>query len=106
MVCSRHPRQRARAAGRCGVKVSYFVLGCVFSAVVAATAVVNASDTPTVFRGGVDLVALNVVVTDGQNKPVGGLSPEKFTVLEDGIPQDVTFFAAQQVPLDLAILLD
>jgi Ca-activated chloride channel family protein len=76
------------------------------SVVAASSAVLGASDTPTVFRGGVDLVALNVVVTDGQNKPVGGLSPEKFTVLEDGIPQDVTFFAAQQVPLDLAILLD
>src|SRR5689334_16113736 len=73
---------------------------------VATSTVLGASDTATVFRGGVDLVALNVVVTDGQNKPVSGLSSERFTVLEDGVPQEVTFFAAQQVPLDLAILLD
>jgi Ca-activated chloride channel family protein len=73
---------------------------------VATSTVLGASDPATVFRGGVDLVALNVVVTDGQNKPVSGLSSERFTVLEDGVPQEVTFFAAQQVPLDLAILLD
>jgi Ca-activated chloride channel family protein len=76
------------------------------SVVVAGSVVLGATDKPTVFRGGVDLVALNVVVTDGQNKPVSGLSSEDFTVLEDGVPQDVSFFAAQQVPLDLAILLD
>jgi Ca-activated chloride channel homolog len=66
----------------------------------------HASDTPTVFRAGVDIVGLNVVVTDGQQKPVNGLNAEDFTVLEDGIPQQVSFFAASHVPLDLAILLD
>jgi len=73
---------------------------------VAGISPVLGSDGPTIFRGGVDLVPLNVVVTDGQNKPVSGLGPNNFTILEDGIPQDVTFFAAEQVPLDLAILLD
>jgi VWFA-related protein len=49
------------------------------------------NDVPqtTTFRSGVDLVALNVVVTDGQQ-----------------IRQEVSFFAAGEVPLDLAILLD
>jgi Ca-activated chloride channel family protein len=59
-----------------------------------------------VFRASVDLVALNVVVTDGGTKFVTGLQPADFAVYEDGVQQDVSFFAATAVPLDLAILLD
>jgi VWFA-related protein len=59
-----------------------------------------------VFRAGVDLVALNVVVTDGQQNFVKGLTLEQFAVFEDGVMQDLSFFAAKDVPLDLAILLD
>jgi Ca-activated chloride channel family protein len=60
----------------------------------------------TVFRSGVDVVALNVVVTDGSARFVTGLQPTDFAVYEDGVQQDVSFFAATAVPLDLAILLD
>jgi Ca-activated chloride channel homolog len=59
-----------------------------------------------VFRSGVELVALNVVVTDGATKFVTGLQPGNFAVYEDGVQQDVSFFAATSIPLDLAILLD
>jgi len=58
------------------------------------------------FRSGVDLVSLNVIVTDNHDKFVTGLSQQDFSVFEDGIQQDVSFFAAANVPLDLAILLD
>jgi Ca-activated chloride channel family protein len=52
------------------------------------------------------VVALNVVVTDGQRKFVAGLAAGDFAVFEDGVRQDVSFFASSAVPLDLAILLD
>jgi Ca-activated chloride channel family protein len=58
------------------------------------------------FRSNVDIVALNVVVTDGAQKYVSGLRRSDFAVFEDGIQQDVSFFGASNVPLDLAILLD
>jgi len=61
---------------------------------------------PTVFRAGIDIVALNVVVTDPQQRFVRGLEARDFAVYEDGIQQEVAFFAATQVPLDLALLLD
>ena len=61
---------------------------------------------PTTFRSGIDLVALNVVVTDGQQNFVSGLTPDNFAIFEDGVRQEVSFFAAGDVPLDLAILLD
>jgi Ca-activated chloride channel homolog len=66
-----------------------------------------AVDVPApVFRVGVDLVALNVVVTDMQEHFVSGLTAADFAVFEDGVQQNVSFFAATAVPLDLALLLD
>jgi VWFA-related protein len=67
---------------------------------------VRAQGAEGTFRSGVDLVSLNVVVTDNHDKFVGGLGQQAFAVFEDGIPQDISFFAATNVPLDLAILLD
>jgi Ca-activated chloride channel family protein len=60
----------------------------------------------TTFRSGVDLVALSVVVTDGHDRFVSGLSADDFEVIEDGAPQQVSFFSATAVPMDLALLLD
>ena len=66
----------------------------------------RAQGTEGTFRSGVDLVSLNVIVTDNHDKFVTGLTQKNFAVFEDGIQQDVSFFAAANVPLDLAILLD
>jgi VWFA-related protein len=64
------------------------------------------NDVAATFRSGIDLVALSVVVTDGKQAFVNGLSANNFAVFEDGVRQEVSFFAAGDVPLDLAILLD
>ncbi len=53
---------------------------------------------PATFRSNVDLVALNVVVTDSEQKYVAGLRPSDFSVFEDGIQQDVSFFGASDIP--------
>lgn len=71
----------------------------------SATAAVGETPTTT-FRSEVDLVALNVLVTDSTEKFVTGLAPTDFAIFEDGVQQDVSFFGASNVPLDLAILLD
>ena len=71
-----------------------------------ATAAAVPETPTTTFRTGVDLVALNVVVTDAAEKFVSGLVSSDFAVFEDGVQQDVSFFGATSVPLDLAILLD
>jgi Ca-activated chloride channel family protein len=62
--------------------------------------------TGPIFRSSVDLVALNVIVTDVRQRFVAGLSATDFAVFEDGVLQDVSFFAASEVPLDIALLLD
>ncbi len=46
----------------------------------------------------VDLVQLNVAVTDSKGNYVTGLKPTDFTVLEDGIPQSVATFGEGNEP--------
>ncbi len=67
---------------------------------------VRAQGTHGTFRSAVDLVSLNVIVTDARDRFVTGLTQHDFSVFEDGVQQDVSYFAATNVPLDLAILLD
>jgi Ca-activated chloride channel family protein len=59
-----------------------------------------------VFKGGVDMVPLTVTVTDTKGKYVTGLTGNDFEVFEDGVQQDVAFFASEEVPLDVALLVD
>jgi Ca-activated chloride channel homolog len=57
------------------------------------------------FRAGIELVSLNVTVTDGA-KYVTGLEQSDFDVFEDGVKQNLSFFSHVQQPIALAILLD
>jgi Ca-activated chloride channel homolog len=58
------------------------------------------------FRAGIELVSLNVTVTDGAQKYVTDLSAGDFNVFEDGVKQEVTFFNRTNLPIALALLLD
>ena len=57
-------------------------------------------------RVGVDLVSLNVTVTDPSAHYITDLQGENFSVFEDGVKQDVTLFSRTNLPIALAILLD
>jgi len=61
---------------------------------------------PFVFRGGVDVVALNVIVTDRRQQFVDGLGLRDFRVYEDGVAQTISYFALERLPLDLAVVID
>src|SRR6185295_13720655 len=53
------------------------------------------------FRAGVDVVSLNVTVTDGTTRYVTDLAQDDFNVFEDGVKQDVTFFTRTNLPIAL-----
>lgn len=59
-----------------------------------------------VFRAGVDTVVLSVTVTDGRNHPITGLTERDFAVFEDGVPQEIAFFAGDPQPIALSLLID
>ncbi len=58
------------------------------------------------FAVSVETVTLDVVVVDKKGRFVPGLSRESFEVLEDGFPQEVSFFTAQFTPVTTILLLD
>ena len=60
-----------------------------------------------VVRINTQLVNLNVgVFSNTLNAYVSTLNKEDFTVLEDGRPQEITFFEATNEPFDLVLLID
>src|SRR5262245_44174883 len=59
-----------------------------------------------VFKTATELVSLNVSVVGKNDQPVAGLEKDQFVVLEDGVQQEVKFFSAGEMALDVIILLD
>ena len=58
------------------------------------------------FRAGIDVVSLNVTVTDGNNRYVTDLGADSFQIYEDGALQEVSFYNRTQLPIALALLMD
>src|SRR5580704_3148163 len=69
-----------------------FVCFYVAYSVFFATPAVAQEITPPRINVTVDLVQLNVAVTDNKGKYVTGLRPQDFVVTEDGIPQGIATF--------------
>lgn len=58
------------------------------------------------FRSAVDLVNVTVTVSDRSGRFVAGLRQGDFEVLEDGVPQTVTHFDSERVPVSLGLVVD
>ena len=76
--------------------------------VALAAALVSATSAQQpAFRSGVDLVGIPVSVSQGSTPvPPGVLTAEDFLVTEDGVPQQVTMFERQSLPLSICVVLD
>lgn len=53
-----------------------------------------------------DLVTLNVTVIDSQGFAVTGLEKKHFTVSDNKVPQEITFFSDADLPLSVGIVFD
>ena len=53
-----------------------------------------------------DLVVANLIVTDASGQYAHGLNAKDFIVLEDGAPQSINSFLAEEAPFAAAILID
>ncbi|MEZ5419401.1 MAG: VWA domain-containing protein [Vicinamibacterales bacterium] len=59
-----------------------------------------------IFRAGVEMVSLNVTVVDQQQHYVTDLESKDFTVIEDGVAQEITYFNRTTLPIALSLLMD
>ena len=76
------------------------------AATLGITTIIAQQPEQPAFRAGVDLVSLNVTVTDDENRYVTDLDTTGFQIYEDGALQEVSFFNRTQLPIALALLMD
>src|SRR5690348_4085292 len=87
------------------MQIKYVSLICLALLLVAGE--ICAQDPMETIRIDSDLVDLKVsVLGSAPNVPAPLLQQKDFVVLEDGVPQEITFFAAADAPFDLVLLLD
>src|SRR5713101_4019226 len=79
----------------------HLILSCGIAAALAAVA--QQAD----IRVDVNLVRVITTVKDAAGQPVGSLSKEDFTVLDNNVPQEVAVFERHtEQPLSVALLID
>jgi len=78
-----------------------------------AAAALLLATTPTLhgqdgfrFKSGVELVNVNITVSDRTGRFVEGLRQEDFVVYDDNTEQEITHFTAERVPVSLGVALD
>jgi len=82
---------------------SLFLIAAIFTLPVV---VLGQTDEDDVLEVDSTLVVLNAAITDSNGRHVSGLLQRQFSVLENGIPQDISYFAAEETPFAAVILLD
>jgi Ca-activated chloride channel family protein len=84
-------------------------LGCGLALAIAAQP--RAADaqarpqTPT-FGTGIEIINLNLSVTDARNNFVTDLGESEFAVYEDGIRQELSLFTHENLPISMVIMID
>lgn len=90
---------------------SLLATGCIAALTVLFDATGAAAQRPT-FSSGIDLVHVGVTITDDDGNLITDLTADDFEVLEDGKPQEISYFSvglesdAELIPLHLGLLFD
>jgi Ca-activated chloride channel family protein len=58
------------------------------------------------FRSAIDVVSMNVTVTDATNRYITDLTEKDFEIFEDGVKQELTLFNRSNLPVALSLLID
>src|SRR5687768_18565963 len=99
----------------CGVFAAFGTNAEADSEAVGSTVAPTPTPAPTpkpikeeegIIRVDTELVNINVRVIDRNSRPVGGLKRSDFTVLEDGVPQEIEFFSQSELPTNYSMVVD
>jgi Ca-activated chloride channel homolog len=66
----------------------------------------SAQDTDDVVKVDSSLVVLNAIITDSNGRHVSGLKQNQFTILENGVEQQISTFTTEETPYAAVVLLD
>jgi Ca-activated chloride channel family protein len=73
---------------------------------VAATLTVAAGQETPTFKATTQIVSVPATVLDGQGRLVPNLEQDEFTILDNGKPQQITFFQNETQPFTVIVMLD
>ena len=73
---------------------------------VAAPALAQTPQRTPTFEATIEVINLNLSVTDARNRYVTDLTPKDFAVFEDGIRQELSLFTHENLPISMAVLID
>src|SRR5437867_2721732 len=107
MATMRTSQKELRRVGRSCPYLFGGTLLLVMLLAIAADGLGQTVDRTETIRVDSDLVDLQVsVLSRGFTQPPPALQQKDFSVIEDGTPQEIAFFAAADTPFDLVLLLD
>jgi Ca-activated chloride channel homolog len=84
----------------------FLALAAVFGLTVAAVAEETSPSRRLTFGSEVEVVNLNLSVTDSSQQFVSDLKEAEIAVYEDGVRQTLCLFTRERLPLSLAVLID
>jgi Ca-activated chloride channel family protein len=58
------------------------------------------------FGAGIEIINLNISVTDAQSRYVTNLAQRDFAVYEDGVRQELSLFTQEDLPISLSLMMD
>ena len=83
--------------------MKYYLALCICLSTLAVPLI---AQSPATVRVETSLVSIPVTVLDRQGKFVPGLKKADFRIFEDGVEQEIDWFAAIEVPFHLVLLID
>jgi len=72
----------------------------------AATLTAAAQQEAPTFKATTQIVSVPATVLDGQGRLVPNLDQDQFSILDNGKPQDITFFQNETQPFTVVVMLD
>jgi len=96
VILAAPPKATEGYTGKRGVRASVALVFAVVSA---------AASQPPAFTTKVESVRVDVLVVDG-GRPVVGLKPSDFEILDNGVPQQVELVSFENIPLNVVLAFD
>ena len=88
----------------------FFALGVVLAVPLLTSAQDPSAQQPRApqpsFRSAIDIVSMNVTVTESTGRYLTDLEEKDFEVFEDGVKQELTLFNRSNLPVALSLLID
>ena len=107
-VCRTTEVQAPKCSWDAGPLIKAHVIRVVATTTAGARLVATARTREVDFKEGVsvEIVQVNTSVADRDGRFVRRLTKDDFRVTEDGAPQVITYFAAEEAPLEIVIAMD